>query len=135
MMDISAPVEFNGLKIITEGSSDLQIPSLIAERASSISDLTREQFRYIDNEELTLISILDEDGQLVLSARLVEFMIFMTRLTKVIIALPPAIYFLHKLSSVGPSNTLCSCPYDPHLQSLLYRICGKWWIAYFEEVD
>jgi hypothetical protein len=72
MMDISAPGEL--LR-----SQDLQIPQLLTERATSIS----EQFRYVDNEELTLVSILNEDGQLTLSARLVEFMILMTRLTKV----------------------------------------------------
>lgn len=62
-------------------NADLKVPSFILNR--SLPDELVFQGRSIDNEEMTLLGLLDVSGHISCSSRLSEFMLFMTRIKKV----------------------------------------------------
>jgi hypothetical protein len=62
-------------------TDDFKIPELLMNRF--LSDDLSSQGRKIDNEEATLLSILDGKGRISTSARLTEFMVVMSRVYKV----------------------------------------------------
>ena len=65
-----------------EVKGDLKIPIIFSRR--TLPDEYRDTDRYIDNEELTILAMLDSNGKLSCNARLTEFLVFMTRISKVI---------------------------------------------------
>jgi len=62
-------------------TDDFKIPDLLINRF--LSDDLSSQGRKVDNEEATLLSILDGKGRISTSARLTEFMVVMSRVYKV----------------------------------------------------
>ena len=69
-------------------NADLRVPSFILNR--SLPDELVFQGRSIDNEEMTLLGLLDVSGEISCSSRLSEFMLFMTRIKKVTDKISPA---------------------------------------------
>jgi hypothetical protein len=62
-------------------NAELKVPSFILNR--SLADEYVFQGRNIDNEEITILAMLDEKGVLSCGSRLNEFMLFLTRIKKV----------------------------------------------------
>lgn len=62
-------------------TDDFKIPELLMKRF--LSDDLSSQGRRVDNEEATLLSILDGKGRISTTARLTEFMVVMSRVHKV----------------------------------------------------
>lgn len=58
------------------------IPAVISRR--SILDETHQNKRLVDDVELTILAILDSEGVISLTSRLEDFLVIMTRVTKVI---------------------------------------------------
>jgi len=57
------------------------LPTIFTKRV--LTDDHGQSKRYVDNEELTILGMLDSDGFLSLSSRVSEFIVLMTRITKV----------------------------------------------------
>ena len=72
-------------------NADVRVPQLLASR--TLSDEYTTSNRLLENEEITMLGFLDVNGKLTVSSRLSEFMLFMTRITKV---------------SILPSRQYCS---------------------------
>ena len=68
----------NSSVVLTE---DFKMPEILYDRF--LSDDMSSQGRRIDNEEVTLLAILDGKGRISNSSRLAEFMIVMSRVYKV----------------------------------------------------
>lgn len=62
-------------------SSDMKVPSILLNR--TLPDEYSQQQRLLDNEEVTLLGLLDQSGKITVSSRLNELMLLMTRVTKV----------------------------------------------------
>jgi len=62
-------------------TDDFKMPELLINRF--LSDDLNSQGRKVDNEEVTLLSILDGKGKISTNARLTEFMVVMSRVHKV----------------------------------------------------
>ena len=62
-------------------SDDLKFPQFIGDRV--LLEDYASHGRKLDNEEITLLGILDSSGKISVSSRLNEFMLFMTRIKKV----------------------------------------------------
>lgn len=62
-------------------SSDMKVPSILLNR--TLGDEYSHQGRLLDNEEITLLGLLDQTGKIGVSSRLNELMLMMTRVTKV----------------------------------------------------
>lgn len=62
-------------------TDDFRMPDLLMDRF--ISEDMSSQGRRVDNEELTLLGILDGTGKISTRARLAEFMVVMSRVHKV----------------------------------------------------
>lgn len=77
----------------TREKTNLEIPNIISRRRH-FEELQQHQ-RLLDNEEITLLGILDSDGVISSPPRLVDFMVFMTRVSKVNLKI---IQFLSQLS-------------------------------------
>jgi len=77
-------------------TADVKVPQLLTSR--TLSDEYASSNRLLENEEIALLGFLDVNGKLTVSSRLNEFMLFMTRITKVSIfseALFICIYVTH----------------------------------------
>ena len=70
----------NGRNIVVL-TEDFKMPEILYDRF--LSDDMSSQGRRIDNEEVTLLAILDGKGRISSSSRLAEFMIVMSRVYKV----------------------------------------------------
>lgn len=118
-------------------TDDFKIPDLLINRF--LSDDLSSQGRKVDNEEATLLSILDGKGRISTSARLTEFMVVMSRVYKVIITDGRPIYclalFKHYIRSQVDHRALCihalatklseQCEKD-FLKFGGYRIIKRW---------
>lgn len=62
-------------------SSDMKVPSILQNR--TLTDEYAQQGRLLDNEEISLLGVLDQTGKVSVSSRLNELMLLMTRITKV----------------------------------------------------
>jgi hypothetical protein len=60
---------------------ELKIPTILNKR--NLSDDIVNQSRLVDNEEITILGLIDSHGIISLDCRLEEFMVFLTRISKV----------------------------------------------------
>jgi len=72
-------VQRNSVPIVLDG--DLKVPHMLLNR--SLPSEFKAQGRAIDNEEITILGMLDSKGKISSYSRLTEFMVFMTRIKKI----------------------------------------------------
>jgi hypothetical protein len=62
-------------------SSEMRVPQFLLDR--NLMDEYSSKGRLLDNEEITILGMLDAHGKISVLSRLTEFMLFMTRVKKV----------------------------------------------------
>ena len=75
-------LQLDQLKYLTNDNRHFQVQDLSIADALLIPSRRFGNSRCLDNEEITLLSLLDSDGRLSMSNRMTQFMILMTRITR-----------------------------------------------------
>ena len=90
LSDLLSNMQHSNTEILT----DVKIPQLLSTRTLSEDYVIGS--RLLENEEVAILGFLDESGKISVSSRLNEFMLLMTRITKVLLV--TTLNHFHELS-------------------------------------